>query len=279
MLPATLGSGVRYIAWPDLGIVKGEGRLSALLDGDGTSYRLAARGELVDAEEAMREELRELVGFAPDGRPAEVSRFDLTTEREFPASCGRAVIRGLRSTVPPGRKAKVYELPDGTVESVAYVTARRGVVGFRAYDKGVESGSHPSGERVRFEAQNRARAGRRHSPETLSSIDLRSAFARSLTPVLQAAREVEVMHPETAVEKLAGRVARGDLSVARAENMLGSIALLQAFGRSFYDARGGQRRLKALRDAGVALDRELPPGAVLTLDAELREAMERFAGV
>ena len=279
MLPATLASGVRYIAWPGLGIVKGEGRLSALLDGDARSYRLAERGELVDAEEAMRAELRELVGRVPDGGRAEVSRYDLSVDRAYARDDGIAAIRAMKSLCPLGYVSRVYGMPDGTVNSVAYCTERRGVVAFRAYDKGVESGSDPRGERVRFEAQNKRRSGQRRSPEVVARGDLQADFARTIAPVLQAATEVKVMSPSTAVEQLGQMVARDELTPARAERIAGSIAFLHTFGRGFYDQRQSQRRLKALRDVGIAVDDEMPAGALLTIDQELRALAEGFAGV
>jgi hypothetical protein len=96
-------SGLRVVAWHQYGVVKAECRLAAVLDGDARSYRLAARHELRHADEAMREEVRGLVGAVPEGTLVGVSRYDLTTEREFQAGAdGQAVLKAMRALCPPG---------------------------------------------------------------------------------------------------------------------------------------------------------------------------------
>src|SRR2546425_723445 len=79
------------------------------------------------------------------------------------------------------------------------------------------------------------------------------------------------------VHELAGKVARGDLTAAKAERLIGSMTLLREDGRSVYAERQGQRRLADLRGAGVILDDELPAEATVPVGQLLREAVEQFA--
>jgi hypothetical protein len=82
---------------------------------------------------------------------------------------------------------------------------------------------------------------------------------------------------EATIEHLAGAAARGELSMAKAERMVGSVMFLKAYGRALYpDVQQQQRRLRGLRDAGVALDRELPADRVVPVGQLLRESMEAF---
>jgi hypothetical protein len=65
--------------------------------------------------------------------------------------------------------------------------------------------------------------------------------------------------------------------MAKAERLLGSLVVLRRHGRGIYDERQGQRRLKSLRESGVALEHELPPDRVVPVGALLRDLVEEFA--
>ena len=70
LLTDELLGGVRVAAWPEHGIVKVEGRLSALLDRSATSYRLCSRDELRMAD------------AAPSLRPFAAGRSSLRSPRQ-----------------------------------------------------------------------------------------------------------------------------------------------------------------------------------------------------
>lgn len=269
-------SGLRLMAWPAYGVVKAEGRLAAILDGTRESTRLAARDELASADDAMRAQVGDLMSVQPRGGDPGVSRFDLTTERSFAGADGQDVLKAMRALCPPGYVVRSHRMEDGTVQSVAVLTERGRVV-FRAYDKGLESGTHAPGERIRFEAQNRPRPEARRTPGQLASSDLRRQFGRTIQPFLRG-ESLTVTHPTGVVDQIAAQLASGDLTAARAERLIGSAELLRRHGRAIYaDDRTSWRRLDALRRAGVATDEELPPGATVPVSELLREAVEEFA--
>lgn len=268
-------SGARVMAWPQFGAVKVEGRLAALADRSADSHRLATRDELASAERLFRWELRELLGVEPEGR-AGASRFDLTAELELSDKGGQAVLKALRGLALPGYVTRSATEAGGVVREVGIHTARAFRKVARGYDKGVESGSHPAGERFRFEAQNRAKTALRRTPAELAGSDLRHEFGRMLSPFLKAERLV-VAGTGGAVEELARQVAAGELTEARAERLAGSLAFMGRYGRGFYaDDRKGRRRLQALREVGVSLSDELPAEARLPVGELLREMVAGF---
>lgn len=271
-------SGVRVMAWPEHGLVAAEGRLSAAVEGTARTTRLASRDELRHAEAHMRRQVRELLGCEPDGGAGEVRRYDLTTERAFTDGAeGLAFLRAMSLMVPGGYKRKNFVAADGRVETTYVVTAKRGRALARAYDKGVESGSHAPGERVRLEAQNRPTKADRMTAEVLATSDLRRSFGRTVTPFL-GAEEITVTDPTGLVDVLATKAATGELSMARAERLIGAQLLLQRFGRAIYgDDDKSSRRLRALREAGVLVDHDLPPSATVPVSRLLREMVEEFA--
>jgi hypothetical protein len=278
VLADTPPSGMRVMAWPEHGLVAAEGRLGAILDDDRRSYRLAPTASLLDAERAMRAQMLELTGHQPDGDDdCEVRRYDLTSEAHFdhPAE-GRAFLRALGGMCPPRYKLMKVEVAEG-VETVYVITPKRARKIARAYDKGVESGSHPAGERVRFEAQLRPPTAQRHRPAVLARRDLRRDFGRTLAPFLVGS-EITVSTPDTAVRHLAGQMLEGKLRPARAERLVGSIGLLRAFGRAIYgDDATSARRLRQLREAGVVLDDALPDDAQVPVSKLLSEMVDAWS--
>ena len=147
------------------------------------------------------------------------------------------------------------------MRAVSVKTAKRHVTIFRAYDKGIESGSHPAGERIRFEAQNRVPSTTRATAESLAITDLQHNFGRSLEPFMLGS-EVTVMSTDSVVEVLARKISEGELTPQVGARLIGDAVLLGTYGRAIYtDDRMSQRRVKALRDAGVAVDDQLPPGS------------------
>ncbi len=278
VLADTTASGARVMAWPEHGLVAIEGRLAASVDGDRGSYRLASRSDLRHcAEEAMRRQVLELLGEQPAGPAGEVRRFDLASEREFAApNEGQAFLRAVSLLVPAGYKRKSFVAPDGRVETTYVVTAKRGRAVARAYDKGVESGTHAPGERVRLEAQNRPTKGARMTAEQLAMSDWRGPFGRTVGPFL-GAEELTVTTTDGLVGVVAQRAASGEMSMARAERALGSAMLLREFGRGIYpDDRQARRRLGELRKLGVVVDDEMPAAAV-PVSQLLREMVEEFS--
>lgn len=271
-------SGLRVMAWPEHGLVAAEGRLGPVLDEDSRSWRLPRAAELEHAEQGYRRELRALLGVEPEDVDAEVRRYDLTAEREFDRpEEGFAFLRAVGALCPAGYKLKKFDGPGNVPESRYVVTPRRARPVFRAYDKNREAAQGAPGRRIRCEAQLRPAKSQRRRPGVLARRDLRSDFGRTLAPFLQGG-DVTVTHSTGLVDQLAQRLARGELTAARAERLLGSALLLERYGRAVYDSNDqSSRRLRALRAAGLALDDELPRSATMPVSALLREMVEEFS--
>jgi hypothetical protein len=258
-----------------------EGRVDALLTGSEDSWNLRPVADLPVVEWEARQAFEQLTGEPIDfGWPVrgEVRRFDLAHEFEFAEGRhGLAFLRTLGGMTPPRRKVEVIKGQDGQPQTVYVRHLRSFAVDARAYDKGVESGSHAPGERVRYEAQRRPARAKRYEAATMAELDLRGEFGRSINPYLEGGPVIAAGSKATVV-KLAQAAAAGELSIARAERMIGSVEVLREYGRAIYgDERKAQRRLKDLRDAGVALDDELPAEAVVPVGELLRDAVERFS--
>lgn len=271
-------SDMRVMAWPTYGVIKAEGRLAAIVDSDAESFRLGTRAELAAVDQVMREQISELLGDAPTGPPAGVSRFDLTTEREFSDGAeGQRVLRAFRALGSSARYVveSVAEV-GGTLRAVSVKTAKRHVTVFRVYDKGIESGSHDPGRRIRWEAQNRVLARRRQTPEALASSDLAHQFARTFEPFMQA-DETTVTAPASIVDQLVQRMTAGEISPRVAARLVGDATMIASYGRGIYaNEQLAQRRLAALRAAGVAVDDQLPPGAAVPIGKLLRQLVAEF---
>lgn len=79
------------------------------------------------------------------------------------------------------------------------------------------------------------------------------------------------------VEKLAQQAAAGEISIAKAERLVGTVEFLREYGRAVYgDERKARRRLQGLRDAGVVLEDALPADRVVPVGQLLADAVESF---
>lgn len=276
--------GGRFLCYPAFGVLAVETRLAALLAGDADDHSLASARSIDAGASTARLVLGQYLDVDP-GHPSEVRRYDLASELRFSAAAdGLSFLRSVGGMIPARSRGTLEVAADGQVMTAYVRTAKRGVVHARIYDKGRESGSDPPGLRVRIESQNRPAKAKRYPPHVLAEIDLSATFGRTMSPYLHA-DELLVAGPDGAVVELASRAIRGELSHAKAERLIGSVALLKHGGRAVYDRDGATskrnnersaRRLKALRDEGIALDRELPPDATVPVSELLRDAIERF---
>lgn len=120
---------------------------------------------------------------------------------------------------------------------------------------------------------------KRYQPEVLASLDLRTHFIKRMESYVTGTNATGVVAAgtEAAVSEILGSVAREELSMAKAERLIGSMVVLREFGRAAYEDRQGRRRLADLRSAGVALEDELPADRLVPVGALLRKAMDEFA--
>lgn len=143
------------------GAIRVEGRLDPLMTGERESWRLRPADDLAAGERRARELVEGLAGAPMDGgrqffNDGELARVDATHEVEFDDQAdGLAFLRAVASMRPSARKVDAVFGVDGQPQTVYFRTPKRFAVRERIYDKGVESGSHPAGLRVRIEAQRR----------------------------------------------------------------------------------------------------------------------------
>lgn len=263
------------------GLFYWEGRVDALLTESPESWNLRPVSDLPAVELAARRAFEQLTGEPIDfGWPieGEVRRFDLAHEFHFSEGReGLAFLRTLSGMCPPRRKLEVVTGQDGQPQTVYVRHMKSFAVDARAYDKGVESGSHAPGERIRYEAQRRPARTRRHTPETVAGLDLRSEFGRSINPYLEGGNVIAAGSKATVVH-LAQKAAAGEISISKAERLVGTVEFLREYGRAVYgDERKARRRLQGLREAGIALDDELPEASTVPVGQLLRDAVEAFS--
>lgn len=264
------------------GMVWMEGRADAALTNDKDSWNLRPASDLpavaATAADAFAQLAGEPIDYGLVPLAAEVRRFDLAHEFSFDdGRDGLAFLRTVAGMCPPRRKLDVWKGQDGQPQTIYVRQARSGVVTERLYDKGVESGSHGPGERLRYEAQRRPPKSKRHTPDVLAALDLAPEYGRSIQSYVEGNDNVIAAGPDATVHHLAGAASRGEISIAKAERMVGTLALLREYGRAIYgDERKARRRLQGLREAGVALDTELPPHRTVPVGQLLRDSMESF---
>jgi hypothetical protein len=270
-------SGARLFLAPRWFSVKVEGRLGAILYDNENCHDLVGRDGLEQVGDLLRQRVGHAVGWEPDGNGA-VSRLDLTAEREFEQrEDGMAFIRGVAALCPPGYKRKIITTADGRMETGYVITPKRAIALTRVYDKSEQTRTGLPGERVRLEAQNRFDGRDASPPGWWAKRDLSPYFGRRWTPYLDQGKDVTVTSTTTAVDLLAQKVARDELSPAKAERIAGSLLFLERCGRAFYGSNdASSRRLRAARQAGIAIDNELPPGATLPVGQLLREMVDSF---
>jgi hypothetical protein len=154
-----------------------ECRLDPLITGSAETWNLRPLADVAPGADAARRELERLAGVPMDGgrdydADAELARFDLTHDLHFddPAD-GLAFLNTAAAMLPPLRKTDVWRASGGTPQTVYLRTQKAGVVRERFYDKGLESGSHPAGHRIRIEAQHRLQRRHRPSPNTFEAVN------------------------------------------------------------------------------------------------------------
>jgi hypothetical protein len=264
------------------GVIRVEGRLDPLLTGDREAWGLRTPADVRTGAQAALRLVEHLAGTGMSGprdnyfSEAEVARLDLAHEFQFdePAD-GLTFLGALGSMLPAKRKTDVWRASDGTVQTVYFRSAGRGVVLERCYDKGVESGSHAAGRRVRFEAQRRLPKAKAVHPRSVPFLDLAGQFGATVEPYANA----EAVHsgPDQARSHLLELVARGELSMCVAERLCGTIDVLHHFGRGVYADSTGRRRLAQLRKLGITPESVLPADRVVPVGSLLRAAVESWS--
>jgi hypothetical protein len=259
-------------AFPAAPLLFVEGRARALHLADEENHQLARPGQLVDTQERVSRALSRLLG-APLDSIGELRRIDLTGELRFArGEDGQELLRILSGLHSPRHKVStVAERGGPGIQTVYWRTPARSLPVLRAYDKGVESGTAPSGERIRIERQIRYSGAKRPSLMQFLTGDLAAAFSQPLTRWLTG--DFIVGTPDQLLEALTwsgvlwhhywasgssafshtGRHRVPFWTAAKIERVIGTLAILDQYGRSWpaWDAKQRQRRLRDVRDFGL----------------------------
>jgi hypothetical protein len=174
------------------------------------------------------------------------------------------------ATTAPRSQAEVRFAKDGTgaVETV-YLRGYSGVkILGRWYDKGLESGMAPRGERVRAEDQRRYPKGHRRGIHELEGAYVRSKFQQRFYPLWQATKGVTVGGVVVLHDRLADLVVEGEISARQAEQLAGYVAL-QKRGVSQKRSTTYNRR-KQLRELGLVV----ADGCLEEVEVDLHEVLE-----
>jgi hypothetical protein len=265
------------------GAIRVEGRLDPLLTGERDSWGLRAPGDLAVGEQRAREVVEQVAGVPMNGGQehyfcdGELARIDATHEVEFDDQAdGLAFLRAVAAMRPSARKVDAVFGADGQPETVYFRTPKRFAVRERIYDKGVESGSHAAGLRVRIEAQRRFPKNSAIHHSALGRVEVGGYYAEKL----QAYAQVDTLAagPDQARRQLLAKVHSEEISMRVAARLLGDVAIFAEFGRSAYpDDRMARRRLAALRQHGIAVEDVLPPERTVPVGRLLRESIESWA--
>jgi hypothetical protein len=215
---------------------------------------------------------------------ARVARVDPAGELAFADGReGLRLLRGLASLDVPHVKLGVEGIKGGNVQTVTLRSVRGKTVLGRLYDKGVESGTHAPGERVRYEAQVRSRKAREDWASAFDSAEAARLHVRHLR-WFAPHNEFAIVCRRAVVRKLNGQVARGEIAPHKAERLIGWAVLYDEHGASLRGDRGSAqerwyyRRVAELRALGVAIDRDLDEGGVvIPLGQYVRELARAWA--
>jgi hypothetical protein len=202
---------------------------------------------------------------------AGVRRLDVTVDLVADADHGAAVMAGIAALTPARHDVVVRRGRRGRIETVAWMGAR-GLLA-RCYDKGVESGMAPPGERNRLEAQYRWGAQSRRDPAELSPSYVRDKFVSRFVPLWRASKGVKVMGAVGFVNELREAVKRDELTVAQAEQVL-AFQLLGSVDQSAYNERTRRRRAALVRETGYVLANGVMEEVEINLQDVLEEVME-----
>ncbi len=263
-------NGMRIGCFPGPGLIFAEGRLGAMLARSGDDHRLTGADQLATGEERFREALG-LIGLDFEPEPAAIRRLDLAAELRFdnPAD-GLSFMRAMAALDVPGLKRDIW-VNKGIVETVYHRTPKRGEVRSRVYRKDREAGIVGQGVIVRLERQVRYPKAKQQTSEGISGSDLEALYRGRLEGLAKGSGSVVASNLTGAQGMILKRCEEGAITARKAERMLGTLVLLDHFGREWWEkSYTVARRERELQELGIVLDTErqerepVPVGALLT---------------
>lgn len=232
---------------------------------------------------------RPLAGPVPGGvmRPflgesgfAGIRRLDSTVDLEFESPAeGLAALAGVAALPVPRMKTTVKREVGGRRVETVYLngSAGRTVLG-RWYDKGIESGSHRRGLRVRPEDQRRFAKDARMPLEAVADGSyVRGLFVRRFEPLWRASKGVKVGGVRDIAARAIELVETGDLSPGEAKAMLGRLVLDSAGGDALQTRRQQQRDRALARNHGLVLADGVDDEVEVDLGEIIEEALDSSA--
>jgi len=259
----------RVGAYPD-GLVYMEGRAAAILAQDPDEHALASVEDVTPAELVARGFVRNLGADVGDA-PARLGRIDLASElRFYDANEGSAFLHSLAALDVPWCKSRTDGRKGSHIETVSFHGTRGKSIYLRAYDKGVESGSHGPGTRIRIERQKRFRKDREWATSGLSHSDLRKAYlGREFAKLSELPNAVVCDVPEALNE-----VIYSDISEEMKEKLAGFLVVGFALE---YNRSTWYNRHASLRDLGIFVDPNQVERLVVPIGQYLQAAASAWA--
>jgi hypothetical protein len=265
--------GMRLGAYPGSGMLWAEGRLSAMLAGSSDDHSLAPLSSLSSgADRALK--AWDLVGLDLAEASTAVRRLDIAAELCFddPRN-GRAFMRAVAFLEVPGLKRDVW-MHNNEIETVYHRTPGRGIVRRRIYDKGLELGDGV-GTRIRLETQRRYQGQKQPTLGAMTPQRIANEWQARVEGWGQANKDITVVGLSRAQGAVLDLLAEDRITPRRAERLMGTLALLEIFGPSWWGhERTRQRRRRELRhDLGIVLDFD-EKSASVPLGAAIRDLIE-----
>ena len=261
-------------AFPGACLLFVEGRARALEVKDEQDHGLGEVRQLPRIQEQVLDSVGELLG-ASVATPGSLRRTDLTGELRFERQeDGRDLLWVLDQMHSPNhRTSPVREKGGRGIETAYWRTPKRSIPVLRAYDKGVESGTAPPGERIRIERQVRYSGGKRPTLEQWLQRDLADMFIapirRWLRGGVAAGTAVELTHllcdagviwPNYWSSGSSWVSSSGTVHVSlwpprKVERVLGTLVVTSSYGAAWppWSAKQRQRRMAEVRELGLLL--------------------------
>jgi hypothetical protein len=261
-------NGTTVGVYPASGLVTIEARLAVVLAGHAEDHRLIPADRLAEgAERAMAAVARLGIALAA---PLTVRRLDLAAELCFRVGTDgvsflNACQRGLH--LPRLRQVPYYAVGEARLESIVWATEKGRQTRSRLYDAGTHHKTGRPGRRLRWEREHRWSGSGSPTPEQVMALDLAAMYAAPLRGWLRESKPMRVCSPSTAIALLFNEARAGKRTRRSAESLSAKINSV-AHGADLLAPHDRRRRVKALRDAGIALDRS---GDVQTGFLDIRE--------
>jgi hypothetical protein len=262
-------------AFPGASLLFVEGRAKALAVHDERDHGLGRPQDLPAVEDSVVERLAGLLGAVPRA-PTALRRADLTGELVYDrGEDGRGVLAlldGLHS--PLYKTAPVREKGGPGLETAYWRTPKRSIPVLRAYDKGIESGTAPAGERIRIERQLRYSGSTRPTLAQWLTRDLADLYVAPLRgwlrrggvaagtadELLRLLTDAAVIWPSYWASGNCWISCTGAVHVSlwparKVERVIGTLGVVAAYGAAWpaWSAKQRQRRLAEIRELGLLL--------------------------